>query len=72
MAKVKSNKHKHTGLYGLAAWLPIKDSPHLYAFGNLIRNGYTEAQAYKIVKKALIASGEAVQKDFEELDAKFK
>lgn len=49
-------------------WLPKEGSPHIHAFDNLIRNGYSEKVAYETVKKQLISCGEATQEDFIEMD----
>lgn len=63
IVKLKKSKPR-----GLAAWLPKESAPHIYAFSNLIRNGYSEKEAYETVKKQLISSGVATKEDFIDMD----
>lgn len=42
---------------GLEAWLPPKDTPHIYAYSNLLRCGVPKKKAKKIILKQLKKAG---------------
>lgn len=60
---MKNSKEK-TKLNGLEAWMPPKGTPHIHAYGNLIRNGVPEKIARKMIGEALVKCGLATKEDF--------
>ena len=58
------SRKKADELRGLAAWMPEKSAPHIYAYSNLLRNGVPEKKARKTIQDELIKAGLATKEDF--------
>lgn len=44
--------------------MPTKGTPHIHAYGNLVRNGVPEEVARKMIEESLIKCGLATKEDF--------